>query len=177
MLVEVALFLLLAKKRCLCKIIPSALVWKTLWAYLPSYWLGCCRGYFSCSVCLLFDSVLKIASLFDQETARKEVRCCEFQVAWPHLQVDVPACLTTMWNWLRVLCFSYPLHKWMMDDGPRERFAVFVLSLKAMLLGWMLPYQILTLNTALGDTRVFILVDIWNYCSLKKIFSQDHVAE
>lgn len=129
--------------------------------------------------CLLFDSVLKIASLFGQETSRREVRCCEFQVARPHLHVDVdvPACLTTVWDWMRVLCFSYPLHKWMMDDGPRERFAVFVLSLKAMLLGWMLPYQILTLNATLGDTRVFILADIWNYFSLKKIFSQARVAE
>lgn len=42
------------------------------------------------------DSVLKIASLLDQETSRKEVPYCQFQVAWPHLNVDVPACLTTM---------------------------------------------------------------------------------
>lgn len=51
-----------------------------------------------------------------------------------------------------------------MDDSPRERFAVFVFSLKAKLLGWMLPYQILTLNAALGDTRVFILADVWYFC-------------
>lgn len=119
----------------------------------------------------LLDSVLKIVSLFDQDTSRKEEPYCKFQVAWPHLNVDVPACLTTMWNWLIVLRFSYPLHKWMMDDSPRERFAVFVFSLKAVLLGWMLPYQILTLNAALGDTRVFILADIWYFCSLRKIFS------